>query len=61
MPEGEVFTKEEVAYMLEAPSLPSPDQKAKKKSRKKVAGQWKTVHKPYTTEKWTYQKKWNTL
>jgi hypothetical protein len=33
MPEGEIFTKEEVAYMLEAPSLPSPDQKAKKKSQ----------------------------
>jgi hypothetical protein len=35
MPEGEIFTKEEVAYMLEAPSLPSPDQKAKKKSTAK--------------------------
>jgi hypothetical protein len=35
MPEGEIFTKEEVAYMLEAPSLPSPDQKPKKKSTAK--------------------------
>jgi hypothetical protein len=32
MPEGKVFTKEEVSYMLEAPSLPSPDQRTKKKS-----------------------------
>jgi hypothetical protein len=35
MPEGEIFTKEEVANMLEAPSLPSPDQKPKKKSTAK--------------------------
>jgi hypothetical protein len=35
MPEGKIFTKEEVSYMLEAPSLPSPDQKPKKKSTAK--------------------------
>jgi len=31
-PDGTIFTKEEVAFMLEAPSLPSPDDKPKKKS-----------------------------
>jgi hypothetical protein len=35
MPEGEIFTKEEVAFMLEAPSLPSLDQKPKKKTTAK--------------------------
>ncbi len=30
MPEGEVFTKEEVTYMPEAQSLPSQDQNSKK-------------------------------
>jgi hypothetical protein len=35
MPGGKVFTKEEVTFMLEAPSLPSPDQKQKYKSAAK--------------------------
>ena len=32
IPEGTRFTKEEVAFMLEAPSLPNPESKIKKKS-----------------------------
>jgi hypothetical protein len=32
MPTNEIFTKEEVAHMLEAESLPSPGDKPKKKS-----------------------------
>ena len=32
IPDGTVFTREEVAFMLDAPSLPSPDIKPKKKS-----------------------------
>jgi hypothetical protein len=35
MPEGEVFTKEEVVYMLESQSLPSPDQNQRKNQQQK--------------------------
>jgi hypothetical protein len=36
MPTNEIFTKEEVAHMLEADSLPSPDDEPKKKSASKT-------------------------
>ena len=49
MPTNEIFTKEEVAYMLEADSLPSPDEIKKKKSAAKqglreVKNNPKTLH-----------------
>ena len=49
MPTGEIFTKEEVAHMLEADSLPSPDETKKKKSAAKtglreVKNNPKTLH-----------------
>jgi hypothetical protein len=36
MPTNKIFIKEEVAHMLEADSLPSPDEKPKKKSPAKT-------------------------
>ena len=49
MPTNEIFTKEEVAHMLEADSLPSPDEAKKKKSAAKtgvreVKNNPKTLH-----------------
>ena len=49
MPVNEIFTKEEVAHMLEADSLPSPDETKKKKSTAKtgireVKNNPKTLH-----------------